>query len=322
MLFVGSDRGVGAGATGGHASAPARGDAVVATGRSLGHHGEILQGAFQVGPTIQRALVSMPCPTFWSEVTIVLYCVNHRRSLRVQPETKTKVRRAVELALDAIGAADVSASIVVRSNIAASRGYGSSTADVTAAIKAVLSALQHSLPIERVAELAVSAEGASDGTLWKRPVLFAHHRGCVVEDFGEPLPPMRVLAFETVAGGEGVDTLALTPARYDEAELAQFGLLRSRLRRALETRDVAALGAVASASTRINQRHLAIAELADFEGLAHHCQAAGMQVAHSGDVASFLFDCDPRRQQHIEVAEAELRSRGLKPWQFAVGGEG
>ncbi|MEA2189535.1 MAG: hypothetical protein QOK16_4546 [Solirubrobacteraceae bacterium] len=291
-----------------------------ATACSPGHHGEILQGAFYVGSSIQRALVTMPCPGLWSQVTVAF-----RRDLgcdvQVRPSWKTKVRRAVELALHAIGEEGFGASVAVHSNIAPARGYGSSTSDVTAAIKAVLKAFDRSLSIDRMAQLAVAAEGASDGTLWNRPVLFAHREGRLVEDYGQALPRMRVLAFQTAPDGNGVDTLALSPARYDAYELAELEMLRCLLRVALQRGDVGTIGAVATMSAWINQRHLPVPAFAELEALSRDCHAAGVQVAHSGDVASFLFEPDPLLDRWIAQAHEELAARGLGPWQFAVGGD-
>lgn len=290
-----------------------------ATARSAGHHGEILQGCFRQGASARRALVTMPCPTFWSEVSVEFRDA-WRRELEVRPASKNKVHRAVTLTLDAIGVAGYVGRVIVTDNIALCRGYGSSTADVTAAIRAVLKAFSRVLPVERIAQLAVSAEGASDGTLWDRPVLFAQREGQLVEDFGRALPAMRVLAFDSAVCGLGVDTLALTPARYDDAELDAFTILRSRLRVALRDGDLRAIGAVATASATINQRHLPVAAFAELVDLARACGAAGLQVAHSGDVAGMMFDLSPRMDGAEQCAHDELGARGLRPWRFVVGG--
>lgn len=243
-----------------------------------------------------------------------------RRELEVRPASKKKVHRAVILTLDAIGVAGYVGSVNVTNNIAPRRGYGSSTADVTAAITAVLKAFERVLPVERIARLTVSAEGASDGTLWDRPVLFAQREGRLVEDFGQALPPMRVLAFDSAACGLGVDTLALEPACYDDADLDEFMMLRSQLRVALRQGDLRAIGAVATASAEINQRHLPVPAFTELKDLAQACGAAGLQVAHSGDVAGFIFDTAPRMDGAEQGGHDELSTRGLKPWRFVVGG--
>jgi uncharacterized protein involved in propanediol utilization len=291
-----------------------------ATARSWGHHGEILQGSFRQGASTRRALVTMPCQAFWSQVSVEFTEACHRK-LHVRPADKTKVRRAVSLTLDAIGVPGYVGSVIVSSNIAPCRGYGSSTADVTAAIRAVLKAFDRVLPVERIARLSVSAEGASDGTLWERPVLFAQREGQLVEDFGKALPSMRVLAFESATCGTGVDTLALPPARYDNVELDEFSRLRSRLRAGVQRGDVRMIGAVATASAAINQRHLTVPAFAELMQLARACGAAGLQVAHSGDVAGLLFEMDPGRDRAMQSAQEELAARGLRPWRFVVGGD-
>jgi uncharacterized protein involved in propanediol utilization len=190
---------------------------------------------------------------------------------------------------------------------------GSSTADVTAAIRAVADYHGVALSVEQVAQLAVSAECASDSVMIDgRVVLFAHRDGVVLESLGDRLPPMTVVGCDTEPGGGGVDTLALRPAEYDDREIATFQVLRAALRRALATGDVALLAKVSTASARLNQRFLAKPVLEPLIELGTRCGALGVQVAHSGTVAGLIFDPRlPDAADGVAAVRAGLAELGL-----------
>ncbi|WP_395367094.1 hypothetical protein ACHGLA_36670 [Streptomyces sp. YH02] len=203
------------------------------------------------------------------------------------------------------------------------RGFGSSTSDVLAAVRAVGDAFDAPLPPSVVARLAVQAEAASDSLMYENTaVLFAHRDGEVIEDFGYALPPLHVLGFGAGLGdGKGVDTLALRPARYTSWEIGKFAELRTLLREAIANEDAGLLGVVATASMNINQRHLPIFDLDRIHSIAREVGAAGVQTAHSGDIASLLFDAsDPEAESRIEVAQTLLRNIEIhEQWKFMTG---
>jgi uncharacterized protein involved in propanediol utilization len=284
-----------------------------ATGRAHGHHGEILQGAFRVDGAVLGGLVTLPCPALWSEVTVALRS-DPAGALQVMPAWKTKACRAVRLTLERLGVEGVGGMVSINSNIAPGRGYGSSTSDVAAAIRATLRAASRSLAREAIAGLAVAAEGASDATFWDRPVLFAQRQGRVIEDYKSPLPPLEVLAFQT--DGAGIDTLALPVPRYDDLEIERFDRLRSLLRLALARSDARGVAAVASESALISQRYLSQPGFDGITAAARRAGALGVQVAHSGEVGGLLFETGPWTERSIERAREELDSLGLRPWRF------
>lgn len=285
-------------------------------GRASGHHGEILQGVFDAGGQLRRGLLSLPCPELWSEVHVELRA---GAPLEVRPAWRVKVRRAVELTLAEVSEPDLGGVVDVTSNITPSRGYGSSTSDVTAAIRAVLDALRRPAAPEHIARLAVAAEGASDNTPFPRPTLFAHRDGVVIEDYGAQLPAMHVVAFETQPGGTGVETLRLKPARYTSWEVSAFGVARALLRRAILRADVRELGVVAVASARINQRYLPVPRFEELTALGRRVGAAGLQVAHSGDIAGLLFDpAADGVERAMARAGEKLEAMRLSPWTFSI----
>jgi uncharacterized protein involved in propanediol utilization len=283
------------------------------------HHGEILQGVFRVGGRRVRGLVTLPCPLFRTEATVVLD--PDRSAVEVTPEWKVKAQTAARLALDAIGLAHVGAEIAIDSAIPVRRGFGSSTSDIVATVRAIMTAADSPFGDEELGALAVRSEIASDPLMFDRALLFAQRQGIVLEDFPGPLPELEVLGFSTSVDGSGVPTLELRPALYSAVEEEEFERLRLRLRAAVAGADVSAVGAVASASARLNQRHLPIALLEALERGVEEVGGVGLQAAHSGDIAGFLFDpSDESLDDRLEEARAFLAGLGIaETWRFRSG---
>jgi uncharacterized protein involved in propanediol utilization len=286
------------------------------TGRAGAHHGEILQGVFAGRETLVRGLVTLPYSRYEAEAAIVL--VSRDSMIEVEPSWKFKAGRAARLALDAVGLREVSGRLALRGGAPVARGFGSSTSDVVATIRAVCSASGSQLDEHEIATLAVRSEAASDPLMFDRAVLFAQREGVVLEDFGACLPPLHVLGFSTTADGAGVPTLAFPPASYSADEAEDFEQLRLRLRNAVAHGDAIAVGAVATASTRLNQRYLPVENLDRLTRIVDRVGAAGMQVSHSGDIAGLLFD-PSAADVELQVGEAErlLAEAGIaETWRF------
>lgn len=277
----------------------------VGVGRAPAHHGELLQGVFDDGTgQLRRALVTLP--QRGRGTTATFHPSRRFYSITVDDPELTKVRRAAVLTLHRFAAHPATVPggrIEISSDVPSRVGMGSSTSDVTAAIRAIADFHDVRLPEEELGQLAVQAEGASDSTMIDdRVVLFAQRDGLVLETLGHRLPPMVVLGVDTDPGGAGVDTLRLKPAEYDDREVGAFQVLRAAMRRAVATADVALLGRVATASARINQRFLPKPELERLLELCQRHEGCGVQVAHSGTVVGLIFDA-----RRPGVAEAVAR---------------
>jgi uncharacterized protein involved in propanediol utilization len=293
----------------------------VGTATASVHHGEILQGVFEgADGELRRGLLSMPCDLYTTRAT---YLPGAAPSVAVWPPSKVKARRAAEQALAALDRPGTGGHLYLSGDVPPSRGFGSSTSDVVAAVWAVQCAFDRELPRDRIAQLAVRAETASDPLMFgANQVLFAHRDGVVLEDFGARLPRLVALGFGTSDTGAGVDTLAMPPAEYRPWEVRRFRELRDALRAALAAGDCGLLGAVATASAEINQRHLPVPCFDLIRDLVRRTGAVGLQVAHSGDIASLLFDAgQPDAVERRERARALLAGIGIGDvWTFAVGG--
>lgn len=285
-------------------------------GSSNAHHGEILQGVL-AGPQgrLRRGLVSLSCGLLRSDVS---FFPNDTGTVSVAPAWKVKACRAAELTLTYINA-PCSGHLHIDSNIPPSWGLGSSTSDVTATIRAVGNGYGLKLPARIIAKLAVQAEIASDASMFgDQVVLFGHRDGELIEDFGNCLPPLEVIGFNTDITGLGVDTLSLTPVRYSWWEIEAFRPLVGMLRLAVETQDAGLIGRVASASARLNQKYLPKPYFDELDKLTAEIGALGIQVAHSGTVVGILFNPTALDlEQQVKLAKKRLSRLGFdSTWRF------
>jgi uncharacterized protein involved in propanediol utilization len=227
-----------------------------------------------------------------------------------------KVRRAAIYTLRELSTHPAPAKggqIEITSDIPRGIGMGSSTSDVTAAIRAVADYHGVTLSPADVGRIAVLAECASDPIMIEdRVVLFAHRDAITLETFGDRLPPMIVIGCDTDPDGGGVDTVAFEPAEYSDRDIGVFGVLRAALRRAVATGDTALLGRVSTASALLNQRFLRTALLPELIELCRRCGGCGVQIAHSGTVVGLIFDPrQPVTGRHVRACLTAIEDMGL-----------
>ena len=254
---------------------------------AIAHHGELVQGVFQDdGGRLHRALVTLPLVKLRSNA---IFTRTESSALTMNPASKSKAGAAARLTLKHLGA-NQGGILCIRSAIPVGHGYGSSTADVVAAIRAVAAAHDVHLSPLRIALLAVAAEQASDAIAFDdQAILFAQREGQILEDFGGSLPPLLVVGFKA-NGGLPIDTLRLLPARYSSTEIQQFQVVRALVSRAVRYQDPYCAGRAATASAQISQRHLPKQNFNQVVEIAEQAGACGIQVAHSGSLIGVLFD--------------------------------
>jgi uncharacterized protein involved in propanediol utilization len=250
-------------------------------------------------------------PTRDSEITVV--------SRIDAPRAKTV--RAIRAALEWLESRYRGGRLALHSNIADGRGFGSSTADVVAAIRAVAAANETSVSSEVIARLAIEAEIASDPTMFAPSlVLFAQREAQILERLACSVPAFEVLGVDADPAGPEVDTLRHPLPRYDEIERNQFAQLRERLRAGLESRDLQQIASVASASSVINERYLPKRHFASIRQIAHDVGALGIQVAHSGSIMGLLFDPrDAFLERRLSGAAQQLCALGLSSTRRQLG---
>lgn len=285
------------------------------TGSAPAHHGEILQGAFRDGRgRPRRALVTLPYPELGSRVT---FYPDAARTTIFCPPGMTKTQRAAAISMEEFAGAHsprVGGRIEVSSTVPRGIGMGSSTADVTATIRSIAAYHGATPSAEDIGRIAVQAECASDPIMIDAGVaLFAQREGVVLERLGSRLPRLTVVGCVAFPDVSAIDTLALEPAAYSDADIDAFTVLLSALRAAVAAGDTTGVGSVATASAQINHRFIPNPAL---EFLLDACRSGGgcgVQVAHSGTVAGVIFD--PRRPGADATAERcadRLEKAGLK----------
>jgi uncharacterized protein involved in propanediol utilization len=287
------------------------------------HHGEWLQGEFQDGLFFVPGLVTVPCPLFRSRATFAI--TPRSPIITVFPKTHVKALRAAQLTLQWLGWRHMGGELSIENRAPAGFGFGSSTADCLSAVRAVASALGRVLPAEVEARLAIAAEGASDSTMFgaTRPVLFLQCHGRILETFHPGWPEMLLLGFCTSTGATGVDTSSVQRPDYTMAEHREFARLRADMRRGIESQSVELLGQVAGRSAEINHRYFPIPQFSRLKAVVRKVNGAGMQIAHTGCLAGFIFPNDANSERSITKAQKELADIGIaKTWRFKIGKNG
>jgi uncharacterized protein involved in propanediol utilization len=262
------------------------------TGSATAHHGEILQGVFRDDRgRLRRALVTLQCPEWKSHA---VFRPSPGETAVTSSPGMWKSCRAADISMAEFSTEQsppIGGYVEIRSEVPRGIGMGSSTADVTAAIRAVADFHRITPTAEEIGRIAVRAESASDPVMIDDcVVLFCHREGVVLETFGSRLPSIIVVGCHADPDINSVDTIALPPAVYSEAEIDTFQALRRELRGAIAAADVARLGRVATSSALISQRFLPKSAFDFLLNLCERTGGHGVQVAHSGTVAGLIFD--------------------------------
>ena len=297
----------------------------VGTGTAIAHHGEFLQGVFEGSDArLHRGLITVPMPT---RQAVATFWPRTGTAIRTRPAGLSKALRAAELTLARLGLAHAGGDLTIQSAICVGHGYGSSTADVVASIRAVAAAAGKQLTASSVCAIAVAAEGASDAIAYAdQAVLFAQREGRVLEFLAGEFPPLVIVGLRSIGQGP-VDTLGQPAARYDSGEIEQFRVLRGLAGHAIAHRDARLLGRVASMSAQISQRHLPKPHFETVRQIAAHHRACGVQVAHSGSLMGVLLDASEpgvaaraaavadsaRRANFAEIQIFQLNADGAVP---------
>ncbi|TPL12853.1 kinase [Mesorhizobium sp. B2-4-11] len=282
----------------------------VGTATAMAHHGELIQGVFKDdGGRLHRGLVTLPIAGLRSEAS---FARSDGDAVVVHPDHKVKAAAAARRTLDFLNVTG-GGELILQSSIPVGHGYGSSTADVVASIRAVAAAVNIQLRASSIGRLAVAAERASDAIAFdEHAVLFAQREGMVIENFGGSLPPLLLVGFKA-NGGVPVDTLQLPPARYDSTEIQEFGVLRALVARAVRLQDPYLLGRAASASAVISQRHLPKQGFGEIADIARRAGACGVQVAHSGSLFGLIFDLfTSNLKRRAALVAQQIRRAGFK----------
>ena len=235
--------------------------------------GELFQGSLDGEP----CLVSCPIELF-STATVP-------DDLSKSKEPGKKVQRALN---QLTGGKGNDYPLAIQTPLPAGRGYGTSTADIGAALYAVSACAGLALDAQQAAQIAVSIE-PTDSTLFPGLTLFAHRSGEFHQHLGQA-PAAKLLLIDS---GGGVDSEEFNCQDWKPQlkklagghEVA-FNLLCD----GVTAGDLGALGEASTLSARLHQEILFNPLLDAVIELGRHVGAAGVCRAHSGTVLGLLLD--------------------------------
>lgn len=280
------------------------------TARAYAHHGELIQGVFeQHDGRLKRALITLPLR---SKNAFAVFEPSQQAGVEVMPSDRIKAARAAELALDYLKLGERGGRLALRSQIPIGHGYGSSSADVIASIRAVFDAFSRTVSAALTSKLAVAAEAASDAIAFEESsILFAHREGGVVEYLGGNLPPFALVSFKA-PNPSPISTTALRRARYDAEEIQVFRCALGTVRRAVRYQDPTLLGRATTLSARISQRHLPKSGFNQALAICANHSVNGLQVSHSGSLFGILVDANrPQLDRHLADIVGNLNEAGF-----------
>lgn len=237
--------------------------------------GELFQGTLQGEP----CLVSCP---------IDIYSSAFQQSGQTNPcPVGRKVRQALSLIPNNPGDPE---SIRVTTPLPVGRGFGTSTADIGAALYADFAYYGVDLSAEKAAQIAVSVE-PTDSTLFTGLALFDHRFGKFYQDLGAA-PAAKILIADP---GGFVDSeqfnmpdRSAALSRLAGAHAAAFALLQDGIKRA----DIESIGRAASLSAELHQTILFNPFLEKALQIGSQIGAAGVCRAHSGTILGFLLQVE------------------------------
>jgi len=254
--------------------------------------GELVQGTFRGRP----ALVSCPIDRFHTARLIL--CKDQPWSY---PENTPKTQQALRLGLAMRNIPDWGGTLELHAHGAVQRGYGTSTADIGAALYALGEAHQQPFSTSETAHIAVQIE-PSDSTLFPGLSVFDHREGTFHTTWGEA-PPLAVIILDP---GGGVDTQAFNRRDFSQEMIKLRPQHRDAfhiLHQGLTERDWQAVGQAATLSARAHQQILYHPLLDRALKLGKEIPALGVCRAHSGTLLGLLFNPE---QEDISAALSYL----------------
>ncbi len=237
--------------------------------------GELFQGSLEGEP----CLVSCPIDLFSTAV------VQDASNAGVEPGLK--VRRALN---QLTGGKGNDYPLSIQTPLPAGRGYGTSTADIGAALYAVSAFANIPLDGSQAAQIAVSIE-PTDSTFFPGLALFAHRSAAFHQWLGAA-PAVKLLVIDP---GGGVDSEEFNRRDW-QPQLKQlagghadaFNLLRA----GVTAGDLGTLGEASTLSARLHQEILFHPLLDRVVDLSRQIDAAGVCRAHSGTILGVLLEMD------------------------------
>lgn len=244
--------------------------------------GELFQGTLQGEP----CLVSLPIDRW---VVVELVPRRDRSGWELAPE-KVKSERALDLAVEQ-WALTKGGSIHWHRDLPVAKGYGSSTADIGAVLRASSWLAGRQWDPWDATQWAIEIE-PTDSSLLPGLALLDHRRG----RWWEPLGPAPELDIVVVDTGGRVNSVAFNQMDY-RAYAEAFGRRHDEIFEVLvdglESGDLEGIGWAATKSACFQQQVLPKVGFDRWRQLAQETGAVGVNVAHSGTLIGLLYPRGP-----------------------------
>lgn len=252
----------------------------------MGHCPLVLGECIQ-GQTAERRhfLITAPIGLFsWAEFVRA----EDDDALIVEPASCWKARTAVAQYLASQDLPQTGTLRIV-TPIGSGQGFGTSTADISAALRAAAASWKRAISPEAIAHFAIGIE-PSDGSMYPGCVAFAHREGLLIEHLGS-MPSFESLVICT---GGVVDTLEFDGLRktfsYSERDRAELMTAWSMIREANRTGNTLQLARATMISARVNEQLLPKPYFKELTQFVQWGGAEGIMVAHSGTALALVFD--------------------------------
>lgn len=240
--------------------------------------GEFVQGTFSGTP----ALISCPIDAFHSvKITI------RSEAGWIFPSDAQKVNSAYEIISRKLPSNFPGAKVEIHSPFPRERGYGTSTADITAFLYAYAKISNRPITHDQAAEIALSIE-PTDSSLYPDLTLFAYRSGKFKYHL-DPVPPFEILIADPGGGINTVEYNARDHSKKLKTLTVKHHSLFQQFQTGLAQQDWELIGAACTDSAVIHQEILPNPYLDQCLQIAENCGALGICRAHSGTIIGLLF---------------------------------
>ena len=285
----------------------------VGLGRANGTFGEFLQGRFNQSK--RSFIITLPIQLY----SYAKYIPSEDfHDVFVMPTRKTKAYRLTKLLKEKF-AIQEGGILVIKSEIPEGKGLASSSADLVAAARAFLNAYQLTISDAELG-LLLSRIEPTDGVMYNEIVAFCSQEGTCIEHLGQ-LPKFYLIGIDE---GGTVDTLEYNKYvdKYLHDEEIDFNRLLEEMITAFKSKDIYAIGNLATKSAEINQRILIKQDLNTLIDIKDRYSLPGVVIAHSGTYSGLILDESSfNNQQMVAKILQELNEKQIAYTLFESIGE-
>ncbi|MFJ3387291.1 MULTISPECIES: kinase [unclassified Lysinibacillus] len=248
------------------------------TGISSGTFGEMLQGVLTNGKPF---LVTLPINRFSKAIFKPSLA---KESIEVIPEFKVKAKCLCEMILRDNNL-PLGGTLEIVSTIPVGKGLASSSADLVAVSRAIESAYDFTLDINKLEQYLASIE-PTDGVMYPSIVSY-YHREAKLKDYIGNVPALTIVSHDE--GGE-INTIDFN-RRYYKYEIdvkQEYELLLKKLITAINNNDYKGIGEITTRSAILHQNVSPKRTLNQMIDINNEINGLGVVIAHSGTYIGIL----------------------------------